>query len=288
MNFKSLVESHPEVTRDRHSLTFFKTAGPGDIAGVFSRHGVVMLKEALPASPLAAAGRTFGHCLQMPDPARQSDAGSWHSPWQLRDGNDYPAATILASLICSWAWDVVEELCQSSNLVVLLKFCTARHSIDKLLGVGAHQDARVVDPDLPLSIWIPLQDIVPGANSGLGFVVPHPHEILPTLPHNDVGPNYVLRDPANLWIPPYRVGDLTIHSKFSAHFTTGYGTLSDRYSLEIRAMPRRVAPAAHLDPAAYVARRNGLPTIVEAASSAAAGAQAFLTALRMDPCWRSR
>src|SRR5262249_35136919 len=112
-------------------------------------------------------------------------------------------------------------------------------------GIGGHQDAKVVDADLPLSIWIPLQDILPGANSGLGFVVPHPREILPTLPHGDVGADYVLRDPANLWIPPYRVGDLTIHSRFSAHFTPGSGTLSDRSSLEIRAMPRRAAPPAH-------------------------------------------
>ena len=206
----------------------------------------------------------------------------------LSTGDDFPAATILAAVIRSWAWDVIEEICQSSNLVVLLKFCTARHSVDKLLGVGGHQDAKVVDADVPLSIWVPLQDIVPGVNSGLGFVVPHPGEILPTLPHGDVGADYVLRDPANLWIPPYREGDLTIHSRFSAHFTTGYGTLSDRYSVEIRAMPRRAAPPAHLDPVAYVARRNGLPTIVEAASSLAIGAQAFLTALRMDPWWRSR
>jgi len=171
---------------------------------------------------------------------------------------------------------------------VLLKFCTARHSIDKLLGVGAHQDAKVVDPEVPLSIWIPLQDIEPGAHSGLGFVVPHPKEILATLPHNDVGADYVLRDLTRLWIPAYQIGDLTIHSRLSAHFTTGYGTLSDRYSLEIRAMPRRLAPSAHLDPAISVARRGGVPTIVEAASSAAVGAQAFLSTLGMDPSLRSR
>jgi len=288
MNFKTLVESRPEVTRDRHSLTFSRTARPSDIAGAFSRQGVVMLKDALPLPALVAAGRAFSRCLQSSPTARANDAGSWHGPWQVRDGDDFPAATILAAVIRSWAWDVVEEICQSSNLAVLLKFCTVRHSIDKPLGIGGHQDAKVVDADLPLSIWIPLQDILPGANSGLGFVVPHPREILPTLPHGDVGADYVLRDPANLWIPPYRVGDLTIHSRFSAHFTTGYGTLSDRYSLEIRAMPRHAAPPAHLDPVAYVARRNGLPTIVEVASSAAIGAQAFLTALRMDPCWRSR
>jgi hypothetical protein len=288
MNFRSLLESHPEVTQDRHSLAFSRGVAPDDIARAFARHGVVMLKEALPHPLLETARCAFAQFLHTGEVGPRNDVGSWHSPWQVRDGKDFPAATVLAGLIGSWVWEVVEEICQSSTLVVLLKFCTARHTIDKLLGVGGHQDAKVVDADVPLSIWIPLQDIVPGANSGLGFVVPHAHNLLPTLPHDDVGADYVLRDPSNLWIPPYKAGDLTIHSRLSAHFTTGYGTLTERYSLEVRAMPRRTAPPAHLDPALYVARRNGRPTIVEAVSSPALGAAAFIDALRMDPVLRSR
>ena len=117
---------------------------------------------------------------------------------------------------------------------------------------------------------------MPRLNSGLGFVVPDPGRLLPTLPHNDVGPEYVLEDPARLWIPPYAAGDLTIHSKFAPHFTTGYGTLSDRFSLEIRATPRSALPSRHEDPAICVSRRNGIPTIVEARSSAGSAAREFL------------
>ena len=103
----------------------------------------------------------------------------------VRSGNFYPAAAVISAVIKSWTWDVVEELCQSSNIVVLLKFCTARHSIDQSLGVGAHQDAKVVAFAVPLSLWIPLQDIVPGENSGLGFVVRQPQEVGKRLPADD-------------------------------------------------------------------------------------------------------
>jgi hypothetical protein len=291
MNFKELVESHPEIMRDRHALSFSEQRGPAEIAAAFARSGVVMLKGALAPETLATCAEAFrrfvihsseakdglaraGHRLQTGDD--ETSAGSWHSPWTVRDHDRFPAAVIISALLKSWTWDVVEEICGSSHLAIVLKFCTARHGIDRPLGVGAHQDAKVVAPDLPLSIWIPLHQIVPRLNSGLGFVVPDPGRVLPTLPHNDVGPEYVLGDPARLWIPPYATGDLTIHSKFAPHFTTGYGTLSDRFSLEIRATPRSALPSRHEDPAICVSRRNGIPTIVEARSSAGSAAQGFL------------
>jgi hypothetical protein len=43
-------------------------------------------------------------------------------------------------------------------------------------------------------------------------------------------------------------------------------------------MPRASAPAEHLDPVLYVARRNGLPTFVDGYSSLARGGDAFLRA----------
>jgi hypothetical protein len=291
MNFKELVESRPEIMRDRHALSFSEQRRPAGIAAAFARSGVVMLKGALAPETLATCAEAFrrfvlhsseakdglaraGHRLQTGDD--ETSAGSWHSPWAVRDQDRFPAAVIISALLKSWTWDVVEEICGSSHLAIVLKFCTARHGIDRLLGVGAHQDAKVVAPDLPLSIWIPLHQIVPHLNSGLGFVVPAPGRLLPTLPHNDVGPEYVLEDPARLWIPPYATGDLTIHSKFAPHFTTGYGTLSDRFSLEIRATPRSALPSRHEDPAICVSRRNGIPTIVEARSSAGSAAREFL------------
>ena len=290
MNFTDLVESHPEVMRDRYALSFSKQRAPAEIADAFSRFSVVMLKNALAPELLEACAEVFQRYVQslkagtdavagdrrrLQGANGEADAGSWHSPWAVRDRDDFPTATVISAVIRSWVWDVVEEICGSSHIVILLKWCTARHAIDQPLGIGAHQDAKVVASAVPFSIWIPLQKIVPCVNSGLGFVVPGPDHLLPTLPHDDVGSEYVLSDLARLWIPPYEVGDLTIHSRFSPHFTTGYGTLSDRFSLEIRAMPRNAAPQNYLDPAIYVSRRNGVPTIVETRSSAKIGPQGF-------------
>jgi hypothetical protein len=242
-----------------------------------------MLEAALPAPVLATAACGFRQYLQTrPPSAASSDArSSWHSPWRVREGERFPAAEVLAAVVRSWVWDVVEVICQSAQIVLLLKFCMARHSIDESLGLGAHQDAKVVDAGVPLSLWIPLQEIVPGCCSGLGFVVPQAEHVLPTLPHDDVGADYLLREPGNLWLPHYALGDVTIHSNLSVHFTTGFGTLSDRFSLEVRAMPRASAPSFHVDPALYVARRNGVPTVVEAYSSIAQrGADEFLGAVQ--------
>ena len=276
MDYKDLVENHPEITWDRPDLTFSERHPLAEIADTFSRFGLVLLKEALPPAALGMCAAAFRRFVGSSEVQDQTADGSWHNPWIVRDGDFFPAAAVLSALLKSWTWDVVEEICGSSHIVILLKWCTARHSVDQALGVGAHQDAKVVEAGVPFSIWIPLHQITPRVNSGLGFVVPAPDRILPTLPHNDVGAEYVLNDPARVWIPHYAAGDLTVHSKFSPHFTTGYGTLSDRFSLEIRAMSRSTAPERFLDPAIYVSRRNGLPKIVEARGSAAIGAQRFL------------
>lgn len=273
MNFKDLVDSHPEVVRDRHSLSFSNQTFPAEIADAFSRLGVVMLKDALRPATLETCAEAFRRFVH--SQGKVSDGGAWYSPWEVRHRGHFPAAAVISAVLRSWTWDVVEEICGSSRIVILLKWCTARHSIDKSLGVGAHQDAKVVAADVPFSMWIPFQQIMPHLNSGLGFVVPSPDRLLPTLPHDDIGGEYVLRDPARLWIPHYAAGDLTIHSRFSPHFTTGYGTLSDRFSLEIRAMPRSTAPETYLDPAIYVSRKNGIPTIVEVKGSAQLGGQDF-------------
>jgi hypothetical protein len=280
MNFKTLLERHPDLVLDRHRLSFSRETASADIAKAYARSGVVLLKAALPAILLQAAASGFRQYLQArPLSAATSNArGSWHSPWLVRHGEFFPAAGILAAVVRSWIWDVVEEICQSSRIVLLLKFCMARHGVDDLLGLGAHQDAKVVEQSVPLSLWIPLQEIVPGRCSGLGFVVPPPDHVLPTLAHDDVGADYLLQEPAKLWLPRYGLGDLSIHSRFSVHCTTGFGTRTDRYSLEVRAMPRMAAPVDHLDPALYVARRNGLPSLVHAHGSPDKGAEAFLEA----------
>lgn len=285
MNFKELVERHPEVIEDRYALSFPRQSKPADMAAAFSRYGVILLEQALPPAVLEAAAEGFHRFAESAQSrhefvrAGKGRGGSWHSPWAVRDGEHFPAAAVLSAVIMSWTWDVVEEICQSSHLVVLLKWCMVRHNMDSLLGIGGHQDAKVVAANVPFALWIPFNPIRPGLTSGLGFVVPSPDGVLPTLPHDDIGADYVLADPARLWVPSYAVGDLTIHSRFSPHFTTGYGTGSDRFSLEVRVMPRDAAPPEYLDPAAYVSRRAGIPTIVETTHLSDKGAGKFLTSL---------
>ena len=114
-------------------------------------------------------------------------------------------------------------------------------------------------PVVPFSLWLPLQGVVPGRDSGLGFVTDAPDRLLPVPPGSDLdlGDRVVLDNLAAVWVPTYQPGDLTIHGRYTPHFTTGYGTGSHRYSLEIRAMARDAAPHDLQDPTVYVGRRDG-------------------------------
>lgn len=281
MNFKELLGDHPDVAKDRFALSFSRATGPADIAAAYAQFGVVRLREALAPEMVAAEGEVLRRCLHdrrtpTADSEQKAYSGNWHPPWALHEGDRYPAADVIAAIVGSWVWDVVEHLCASSNIVLLLKWCTVRHAIDKELGVGGHQDAKVVAEHVPFSLWIPFTRIIPGQSSGLGFVVPAPDGLLPTQRHDDFGADYLLNDPSKLWIPSYDLGDLTIHSRFSPHFTTGYGTETERISLEIRAMARQAAPPEYLDPSASVSRRQGIPTIVDIRRSTDFDANAFL------------
>jgi hypothetical protein len=281
LNIRQLVEDHPEVLQDRFELSFTRQASPAAVARALSRHGVVMLREALSEKTLAPCRRAFerfarslgksrwsswqwGEKDDGPDPEwakGETEAGSWHKPWTVRHWNRRPAAAVISAMVESWAWPVVEEISGTTDIAVLLGLCLARHAIDVDLGVGAHQDAKSLPPTVPFSIWVPMHVVAPGSNSGLGFVVRPQDSILPTLPHGDIGPDYVLENIDRVWVPSYRAGDLTIHTNYMPHFTTGYGTRSDRYSLEVRAMSREAAPWTFHNPCVYVGRRNGLPAI---------------------------
>jgi len=275
--FDELLAAFPEVQRDRHGLTFSQSAGAARAARTLSEAGVVMLREALPADALPSCHQSFERFTRsLP---REAESGSWHSPWLVHDDAMCPAAVILTNLLRSWAWNVVEELCGSTEIAVLLAFCVARHAIDMRLGAGAHQDAKGLPAELPFSLWVPLHAVTPLRNSGLGFLPPSPHQLLPALPNNDVGSEYVLDHFAEGWVPSYAAGDLTIHSSLLPHFTTGYGTGSDRFSLEVRAMAARDADPKLQDPAIYVARRHGQPAIVGAQCSPGIPADRFLAEL---------
>ena len=53
----------------------------------------------------------------------ETDIGSAHMPWVVRDYNRSPAAMVIAALLKSWTWPVVEGLCKSSDIAILLRFC---------------------------------------------------------------------------------------------------------------------------------------------------------------------
>ena len=236
-----------------------------------------MLRKVIAPALLATCRDSFDrftHALKDED-----EDGSWHSPWSIRTGGHLPAASLISAVLQSWAWPVVEKICGSTDITVLLGFSTARHVVDKALGVGAHQDATAVTPELPFALWIPLQEVTPRQTAGLGFITPAPTKILPTLHHNDVGSDYVLENFSRAWVPHYAAGDLTVHTSLSPHFTTGYGTETDRYSLEIRALARDRAPLQFQDPALHVGRRDGKVTVVGTSCSPGVDAGAFLADL---------
>jgi hypothetical protein len=299
--FHEVVSQHPEMLRRRTDLSFTRDSVAGVVAQQGRHSGVVLLQEVLSPEMLAGCRRTFdqfvetaikknggtqphsnGRALTLDDgPGPQwADGetihGSWHVPWTIRHGGQFPMATVLSALITSWAWPVIEEICQSKEIVVMFGLCLGRHNIDQPLLVGAHQDATAVNAEVPLSIWIPLQEVVPKRDSGLGFIVPAPEEVLATEPNNDIGSSYFMNQLGNMWIPHYRAGDLTIHSKLSPHFTTGYGTMSDRYSLEIRLWAKDDAFLKYYDPSVRISRLDGVPVITETRCSLGVRAHGFV------------
>jgi hypothetical protein len=299
--FHEVVAQHPDMLRRRSDLSFTRDT-PADAAAAQWRHsGVVLLREVLSPEMLAGCRRTFdrfietavkknvgaqphanGSALALDDGPGPEWAngetihGSWHLPWTIRHGGYFPVATVLSGLITSWAWPVIEAICDSKEIDVMFGLCLGRHNIDQPLLVGAHQDATAVNAEVPMSIWIPLQDVVPRRDSGLGFIVPAPAEVLETEPNNDIGSSYFMSQLGNMWIPRYDVGDLTIHSKLSPHFTTGYGTMSDRYSLEIRLWARDDAFAKYCDPSIRISRLDGVPVITETRCSLGVRAHSFV------------
>jgi hypothetical protein len=300
--FHEVVAQHPEMLRRRPDLSFSRDSDPGVVAQQWRQSGVVLLGEVLSPEMLAGCRRTFDQFIEtavkknggaQPQangsaPAALDDGpgpewangetihGSWHPPWTIRHGGQLPVATVLSELINSWAWPVIEEICQSKEIMVMFGLCLGRHNIDQPLLVGAHQDATAVNAEVPLSIWIPLQEVVPRRHSGLGFIVPAPEEVLATEPNNDIGSSFFMGQLGNMWIPRYRAGDLTIHSKLSPHFTTGYGTMTDRYSLEIRLWARDDAFLKYCDPSIRISRLDGVPVITETRCSLGVRAHAFV------------
>jgi hypothetical protein len=307
--FSELIKQHPQILFPRQHLSFSSKNAPVEASEEWDRSGVVMLRGAISPATLARCRLSFQKFInatvkkkreerspdhgsplaldEAPKPEWDNgelDEGSWHLPWVVRHDGYSPTAAIMADLIGSWTWPFIEAICHSKDIVVMFGLCVARHNIDKELRVGVHQDATAVNPEVPLSIWIPLHDVVPKRQSGLGFVVPSPGRLLPALPHHDIGVDYFLDQLQmnNVWVPRYHAGDLTIHSRYSPHFTTGYGTQTDRYSLEIRLWAREESfVKKYYDPSIRISRRNGIPMITETRCSPGIGAHGFLASTAM-------
>jgi hypothetical protein len=151
--FDELLSQFPEVQDDRYGASFESKARASDAARTLTKLGVVMLRQALPVDVLSSCRRRFEHFTR--SLSKETACGSWHLPWRVSDEDFCPMAVILTRLLRSWAWEVVEHLCGSTDIAVPLSFCVARHAIDARLGVGAHQDAKVLSAGLPFSLWIP-------------------------------------------------------------------------------------------------------------------------------------
>jgi len=279
MNIRELIDRHPAVTLDRHELTFTAQDAPEAGVEAFSQHGVVMLRGAMPATALLPSRLAFHQFARTL--SNEDHGGSWHRPWAVRYWSYRPTAAVISRLLKSWTWGVVERLCGSTDIAILLSLCLARHAIDRDLGVGAHQDAQGLPPVVPFSLWLPLHGVVPGRKSGLGFVTDAPDRLLPVPPGSnlDLGDRVVLDNLESVWVPTYQPGDLTIHGRYTPHFTTGYGTGSHRYSVEIRAMARDAAPQDLQDPTVFVGRRDGVPEVVASHCSAGVHAHEFVDAV---------
>src|SRR4051812_7960651 len=101
MNFSDLLDKHPEIVRDRQGLSFASHSRAADAISAYDRCGVILLREALPAPVVAAAGAAFRAFALSPEftharPNRNA-YGSWHSPWSIRYGEGYPGAAVIAA-----------------------------------------------------------------------------------------------------------------------------------------------------------------------------------------------
>lgn len=289
MWFDEYLDRHPEVRVDRAGAVHGRGQSPEAVAESFCRTGVALLRQAIPASTLEGVRTRLDR--QTLEILRRFEAGERTRDvtaflegqgsflWTLKD-HEYFLRNLIPDLARSWAWPVIEAICGSRRIVVLVSFCFMRRVVDQRLGVGAHQDAVGFETDLPVSIWMPLHPVVVGQRSGLGFVTGATQEIVPHIESN-MGEAYVFAHEGQVWLPDYEVGDLSIHGMYTPHCTTGFGTGRDRYSLEVRCVAEEVAPLYLQDPAVVIDGRGGVGSATIAAMRVTEGhpGEAFMRAM---------
>jgi len=239
VQYRELLDKHPEMLGNRFNL-IFRRGSEDEAVAQFRRHGVIQLRHALPPILLADMREKCMRAAAAFEPSSRAAegyrSGKGNYPWEFQlDG--YVLAPLFRAAIESWAWKVIEKICGSRRIVFFVPQCMARHAVDVAMDIGAHQDAVNVSVHMPFSVWVPLQAINPGQMSSLGFIVNGEQQIL------DLSrfPEHMLAHAEFLWLPAYELGDLTIHDNLTPHSTTGFGTGSERLSVELRCTSRQAA-----------------------------------------------
>jgi hypothetical protein len=282
--FDEFLAVFPQILAERKQLVHGSDAVSSldVLAGRFDQQGLLVFKQAL--SPVLIS-RVLEHLIdfgkkleRFPELARWDPRtpsayrqGTGNHVWELEIDEQYVLAPLIPALVGSWVWPAVEMLCGSTDILIALPACVMRHVTDNRLTLGVHQDTTAVSDVIPHSFWIPLHDVVPELCSGLGFVVPRPDGALPCAPNTDIGEHYLLEHVNDTWLPSYSSGDVSLHHKFTPHFTTGFGTQTERFSVEIRCMAASSVAPEHLrNPSLYVTRGSeGQPQITEMRAMAA-------------------
>jgi hypothetical protein len=202
-------------------------------------------------------------------------SGDANKLWEPRTERGFCFSTLIPFLIKSWVWPIIENICSSEDIVIFVSMSYLRHVTDLNLGIGAHQDAAGFETEIPIAMWLPLQKIIPKETTGLGFFIGAPKHVLKHT-NGDIGEEYFLSRGSDAFLPEYQVGDLSIHHMFTPHFTTGFGTLNERFSIELRFIGADKAPRELQDPAFLIKRVNGEPLIVESRISSSHPAVEFL------------
>jgi hypothetical protein len=104
--------------------------------------------------------------------------------------------------------------------------------------LGAHQDAVVVNADVPYNLWIALEPMVPGEISAISFLAAPTDRVYAP----DEADARMRAEVDRVWLPSYQPGDAALFHNKTLHGTTGYASLTQRWGVELRYMPAGAIP----------------------------------------------
>lgn len=224
-------------------ITFPATADSGAIIDSVRRHGVALVRAALPNREMTAL---CADVAAFYDAETEAD----HLQWIIVHGVAGPKmASSLLGLFKAVSNSIgracAESYLNDSDIIVPLHHLLFRRrdavthqSIRKTSQAthNFHQDHDLIPTVFPLNMWLPLST-VDEHSTGLQFVLPHSTTVHP-LPFDLE--SYLSRTGGAIWTPAMEPGDLLVFHHFTIH-----GTLVDppkpkpRYSVEFRLGRRR-------------------------------------------------